>query len=101
MFTAKIGGRSLYGHIDRFISVRCHFSGKCIEFAKVSWFARPVYPDRDPLTVDISLRGTPVPAPPLLYLDEIDPARICYYIDTGRERMSVMRIEGVDVSPEL
>jgi len=66
---------------------------------KVSWFARPVYPDRDPLIVDISLRGTPVETPTLLYLDEIDPARICYYVDGGR--MSVIRIEGVDVSPDL
>ena len=101
MFTAKIGGRSLYGHIDRFVSVRCHFSGKCSEFAKVSWFARPVYPDSDPLTVDISLRGASVKAPTLLHLDEIDPARICYYVDRECERMSVMRIEGVDVSPDL
>ena len=67
----------------------------------VSWFARPVYPDGDPLTVDISLSGDPVKAPTLLYLHEIDPARICYYVDSNCERMSVMRIEGVDVSPEL
>ena len=65
----------------------------------VSWFARPFYPDGDPLTVDIDLRGDPVKAPTLICLDEIDPARICYYLDN--ERMSVMRIEGLDVSPEL
>ena len=67
----------------------------------VSWFARPVYPDGDPLTVHINLRGDPVKAPTLIYLDEIDPARICYYLDSDGERMCVMRIEGLDVSPEL
>ena len=67
----------------------------------VTWFAQPVYPDNDPLTVHINLRGDPFPAPTLLCLDEIDPARICYFIDRDREIMSVMRIEGVDVSPEL
>jgi len=69
----------------------------------VSWFACPVYPDGDPLTVEIDLRGDPVKAPTLLYLDEIDPARICYYLDLDidYEKMSVMRIEGLDVSPEF
>ena len=65
----------------------------------VRWFALPVYPDNDPLTVDINLRDDPVAEPTLLYLDEIDPSRICHYLE--HRRMTVMRMEGVDVSPDL
>ena len=70
-----------------------------MEFAVVKWFAPPEYPDDDPLTVRIPLRGAPAPAPPVLSLDQIDPARIMFELDLSAQNKYMMRIEGVDVMP--
>ena len=102
IFTAKLGNRSLYGYIEKFIQVRCHFRRDNFrDLAMVTWFPQPTYPDGDPLTVDINLRGVPPAAPKLLRLDEIDPARILYLVSSNRTRMCPMRIEGLDISPDL
>ena len=100
-FTAKVDNTSLYGYIEKFVEVTCHFSGKSTGFAFVSWFAPPTYPDHDPLTVEIDLQGEPAKGPNMLYLDEIDPARIMFLVNRERSCMNVMRIEGIDVSPDL
>ena len=69
------------------------------EFAVVKWFAPPQYPDNDPLTVRIALGGAPAPAPLVLSLDQIDPSRIMFEIDSSSQNKFMMRIEGVDVMP--
>ena len=81
--------------------VKCHFDDRTTDFAFITWFGKPTYPDGDPLTVDIDLHGDPIPGPKIIVIDEIDPARILYKVDRGRHRMSMMRIEGLNVSPEL
>ena len=65
------------------------------ELAMVTWFAEPEYPDGDPLLVRIDMDGEPAPAPPVLLLSEIDPARVLFERD-GRF-MYMMRVEGLDV----
>ena len=62
--TLVMGGCSTrYGLVKQFVRVLC----RCVrvmvrvhDFAIVTWFPRPVYPDRDPLTVRIDLRGLDV-----------------------------------------
>ena len=77
-------------------------TSKSTGFAFVSRFAPPKYPDHDPLTVEIDLQGEPVESPNMLYLDQIDPARIMFMVNRERSCMNVtMRVEGIDVSPDL
>ena len=94
IFTAKIGGRSLYGKILRFVRVVCSNFGTVTELAVVEWFPDPVYPDGDPLLVRIDLDKERANAPNVLYLYEIDPSRVLYEIDGSSIYM--MRVEGLD-----
>ena len=61
----------------------------------MQWFAKPEYPDGDPLLVRIHKNAPPAEAPEVLYLDEIDPARVLYEVDTSYIYM--MRVEGLDI----
>ena len=69
-----------------------------MDVALVNWFSPPQYPDGDPLWVQIDNSGQVPPAkqPNFLHLDEMDPARILYELDTS-SKLNMMRIEGVDV----
>ena len=77
--------------------MRCRWFGAHTEIALVKWFAKPEYPDGDPLLVRIDMRSPPAQTPNFLYLVEIDPARILHEI--ARPFVYMMRVEGVDVSP--
>ena len=101
IFTAKVNGESLYGYVDRFIKVTCQFSVKYINFALVKWFAKPTYPDNDPLTTDIDLRGDAASDVDIIDMNDIDPSRILFLVNSERTCMNVMRIEGVNVSVML
>ena len=95
VFTAKIKDQSLYGRIKRFVRFTCRLSGVRSELAVVQWFAKPEYPDGDPLLVRIDTREPRALAPTLLHLDEIDPDRILYEIDPPF--IFMMRVQGLDI----
>ena len=69
--------------------------------AIVAWFAIPTYPDNDPLLTVIDVNGPPASEPNIVCLKDIDPARVCFFVDRSRECMCMMRIEGIDISPDL
>ena len=94
VFTAKVEGRALYGIIKRFVRVVCRHFGTVTQLAVVEWFPEPQYPDGDPLLVLIDTTRPVAEAPEVLYLDEIDPARVLYEIDGSS--MYMMRVEGLD-----
>lgn len=99
MFTAKRGGRSLYGYIEKFIRLTCQQYGKYEDLALVRWFPPPQYPDGDPLLVRVNVDFSNLfdtTEPKLLYLDEIDPSRVMYELE-GESTVYMMRIEGIDV----
>ena len=98
IFTAKVDGESLYGYINHFVKVTCRFSGKFTNFALITWFAKPTYPDNDNLRTNIDLRGDTASDTDIIDVDEIDPARILFLVNRERTCMDVMRIEGVNVS---
>ena len=101
VFTSVRGGRSMYGLIKSFyrITCACHLVTDC---ACVTWFPKPCYPDGDPLTVKIVLRGLDVnhiPDKHIISLNDIQPSRICVEIDTVHDCMIMMRMEGIDTMP--
>ena len=56
--TSVVRGFSMYGLVKNFVRVVC----KCLhlnDFAVVTWFPRPTYPDGDQLTVRIDLSDVP------------------------------------------
>ena len=95
VFTAKIDGVSLYGHIRRFVRASCPRSGTVTDLAVVTWFAKPEYPTGDVLTVRIDTRKPPATASNILNVSEIDPSRILYEMDDPFIYM--MRVEGLDI----
>ena len=94
VFTLVRGGRSMYGLIKCFYRVVC--ACQVTDFARVTWFPKPCYPDGDPLTVKIVLRGLDVnniPDKHIVSLNDIQPSRICVEIDgTGHDYMIMLRI---------
>ena len=100
MFTAKVGGRSLYGLLLKFVRVLCRVKREYLELAIVEWFACPQYPDGDPLLVKIDLtRPPPTCCEKFIGLDRIDPTPVMYEYVEGKPHMFVMRIRGLDVLP--
>ena len=96
-------GRSVYGLVKRFIRVLC--GCVCVyNFAMVSWFPYPVYPDGDPLTVRITLGGVDVNDIGVLgvvSLNDIQPSRVLVDIDLENDCMYMMRKEGIDINPDI
>ena len=94
-----MGGRSVYGYIERFLRTSCKVDRNMYyDVACVRWFPLPEYPDGDPLWVRINLLGTRFRGPDLLCLREIEPSRVMFELDG--DNMNMMRLEGVDVMPE-
>ena len=101
VFTLVRDGRSIYGLIKCFYRVLCACQVMA-DFACVTWFPKPCYPDGDPLTVEIPLRGVDVnniPEKHIVSLNDIQPSRICVEIDTVHDCMIMMRMEGIDTMP--
>ena len=95
------GGRSVYGWVKKFYRVkcRCHLS---VDFAFVSWFPPPVYPDGDPLTIKIVLGGMDINnivGVNVVPLFDIHPSRIAVEIDADNDCMYMLRIDGMDTMP--
>jgi hypothetical protein len=97
--TSVISGRSMYALVKQFLRVVC----KCLrfhQFAVVTWFPRPTYPDGDPLTVRISLDGVPdvnnIPVSRVISLYDIEPSRVVVGLERRHNCMFVMRLEGLD-----
>ena len=94
--TRVVSGRSVYGRVTQFLRVTCgchHF----VEVAVVEWFPLPTYPDGDPLTVKIDLRGVDVNnvgVGTVVSLFDIQPSRVL--VDIDQHCMYMMRMEGLD-----
>ena len=92
-------GGSVYGLAKTFLRVIC----KCVrvhDFVVVTWLPRPVYPDGDPLTVQIKLGGIDVNNmnnKTVSSLNDIQPSRVIVGIDTTYDCLYPMRIDGTDV----
>ena len=97
-------GRSVYGLVKRFIRVLCGCV-RVYDFAIVSWFPLPVYPDGDPLTVRIALEGVDdvndIGDVDVVSLNDIQPSRVLVEIDSENDSMYMMRKDGVDVIPNI
>jgi len=99
--TMVSGVSSIYGLTKRFYRVICP-CGKFIDFAIVTWFPSPHYPDRDPLTVEIGVRGLDVnniTQMNIVPLFNIQPSRIAVELKCTNQKMCMLRIEGLDSNP--
>ena len=99
MIVRVTDGRSVYGLVKKFIRVVCD----CVrarDFVVVTWLPRPVYPDRDPLTVRIDLGGVNVNRmnnQTVSSLNDIQPSRVIVGVDTVNNCLNMMRIDGYDL----
>ena len=97
--TSTIRGWSMYGLVKQFVRVMC----ACLrfyDFAVVTWFPRPTYPDGDPLTVRVDVQGI-VDVNNLRVLDvislgDIQPSRVAVELDPQHSCMMMLRMEGTD-----
>ena len=97
--TCTMDGRSLYGLVKQFLRVICECA-QIHDFAIVTWFPRPSYPDGDPLTVKVDLDGVPdvnnMDGVDIISLYDIEPSRVAVGHDTVNKCMFMMRMEGTD-----
>lgn len=94
VFTCVLGGRSLYGRVDRFLSVEGDI---CPGYASVTWFSEPEYPLRTPLVVKVRDNGRDIDGEVgrMVRITDIDPSRVMVeFTDTGDYYM--MRDSGYD-----
>ena len=92
------GGKSSYGRVVNFIRILCGCP-QIFDFALVTWFPRPRYPDGDPLTVRIDLDGIDVNnirSVRVVSLKDIVPSRILVEMDQPHDCMYMMRKDGYD-----
>ena len=93
------GGKSLYGRVVNFVRVLCGCV-RVFDFALVTWFPHPRYPDGDPLTVRIDLGGIDVNnirRVRVLSVRDIVPSRILVEMDRSNDCMYMMRKDGYDI----
>ena len=93
--TTIMGGRSVFGLIKTLFRVQCmcHY----IDFALVTLFPPPIYPDGDPLTCKIDLGGIDVnnlPYVRVLPINDIQPSRIGVELDVDNDCMYIYRFDG-------
>ena len=95
------GGKSVYGLVKNFYRVHC--TCECdVDLVVVTWFPFPTYPDRDPLTVRIDIRGLDVNTLPdkcVVPLYHLQPCRVAVEIDSIHHTMYMLRLEGLDTNP--
>jgi len=99
--TMVSGGKSVYGLIKKFYRIYCECSS-FIDFVIVTWFPHPHYPDRDPLTVEIDIRGLDVNNITricVVPLHHIQPSRIAVEMNTEHNKMFMLRMDGIDTNP--
>lgn len=97
--TSTISGRSMYGLVKQFLHVVCG----CLrfhDFAVLTWFPRPTYPDSGPLTVRVGLDDIAdvnnVIAVDAIGLYDIEPSRVAVELDPRHNCMFMLRLEGTD-----
>ena len=96
--TMVVGGRSVYGLVKKFIRVVCRCM-RCCDFALITWFPLPIYPDGDPVTVRINWGGVDVNhigTVRVVSLNDIQPARVAVWLEPRHSCMYMMRYEGLD-----
>ena len=94
------GDRSVYGLVRKFYRVVCECD-VFVDLAIVTWFPLPQYPDCDPLTVEIVIRGLDInniDITCVVPLYDIQPSRIGVEIDSERGVMYMLRMEGTDTN---
>ena len=93
-------GRSVYGLVKNFYRFICQCDiPLTTDFAVVTWFPFPEYPDITPLYVRIVLNGLNVNTLTELVivpLFDIQPSRVCVEIDRENDCMIMLRMEGLD-----
>ena len=94
--TTSIDGWSRCGLVKRGICGCRRFH----DFAVVTWFPRPSYPDGDPLTVRVGLDGVPdvnnINDVDVISLYDIEPTRVSVGHDRLNNCIFMMRMEGTD-----
>ena len=101
--TKVTDGRSVYGLVKKFYRVMCACHS-FIDFALLTWFPLPNYPDGDPLTIKIILGGLNVnniPRLSIVPLNDIHPSRIGVELDNIRTCMYMLRFDGTDTMPTV
>ena len=96
--TMVIHGKSVYGLVKKFYRVFCECD-TFVDLTVVTWFPLPTYPDCDPLTVVIRIRGLDInniPRMCVVPLHDIQPSRIGVEIDNGVGSMYMLRMDGTD-----
>lgn len=96
----NMGGGTVYGLAKQFVRVVCDCVGRVHNFVVVTWLPRPVYPDRDPLTVNIHVGGVNfnrMTNRTVSSLRDIQPSRVIVGIDIIKDCLTMMRIEGTDI----
>lgn len=91
----------MYGLVKQFIRVFC-LCRRLYDFCIVSWLPPPIYPDLDPLTVEIRIVGLDVnnlDRNSVVSLNDIQPSRVAVEIDESGHSMFMMRMEGLDTLP--
>ena len=97
---STMGGRSVYGLAKQFVRVVCDCA-RVNDFVVVTWLPRPVYPDRDPLTVNIHLVGgvnvNEMTNRTVSSLNDIQPSRVIVGINVVNDSLTMMRLDGTDI----
>lgn len=95
------GGRSVYGLMKRLFRVVCECDD-VRHLAFVTWFPLPTYPDRDPLTVRISIQAIDInniPRGTVVSLNDLHGSRVAVEIDSDSQCMYMLRYDGIDTMP--
>lgn len=101
--TCVIGGRSLYAHVLRFLTVE---GDDCPGYASVCWFGAPVYlfDYETPLGVCVSEDGGEVEREVgtcVLRITQIDPSPVIVEREVCNGRFFMMRDSGYDTRPSI
>lgn len=99
--TMVSGGISVYGLVKKFYRIHCECSS-FVDVVLVTWFPNPHYPDRDPLTVEIEVRGLDVNNMTqmcVVPLYDIQPSRIAVEMNTEENKIYMLRYDGIDENP--
>ena len=97
VFTCVVNGKSVYGHVLRFMTVEGNSSPG---FAAVKWLGVPVYPFRNPLVVRVGADGSDTDGVvgSIIPITKIDPSRVAVEV-VDRNRFYVIRFSGYDTRP--
>ena len=88
-------GQSYYGRVVKFFGSPCKHSSAM--FASVEWLGVPEYPfESTPLVVRVRDNAPACPAPRVISILDIDPARVAYERCDAEHAYFMCRLEGFD-----